>query len=58
MATTIVRKIPDELWRRAKAFAAIKGVSLNSFVIAAIEAVLDEHTDLKEWQKQINKRGG
>jgi hypothetical protein len=32
-------KIPDDLHRRAKAAAALKGQSLTEYVIAALEAV-------------------
>ncbi len=39
MKTTV--DLPDPLFRRAKATAAIRGVSLKSFIMQAVEESLD-----------------
>lgn len=43
MATTVARihyEIPDELHRRAKAAAAMQGLTLKDFLVEALEAAV------------------
>ena len=37
MATINLREVPDELHRRAKAEAAMEGISLKALIIKALE---------------------
>jgi predicted HicB family RNase H-like nuclease len=41
MATLNLRNIPDELHRRAKARAALEGVSLKQLILRLLEEYLD-----------------
>lgn len=44
MTTTVARihiEVPDDLHRRAKAAAAMRGVTLKDFVIQALEDAID-----------------
>lgn len=49
MKTTI--DLPDPLFRRAKATAAVEGVTLTTFVIQAVESRLDAAP--KDWRHAI-----
>ena len=47
MTTTVARihiEVPDDLHRRAKAAAAMQGVTLKDFVIQALEDAIDGDT--------------
>jgi hypothetical protein len=49
MKTTI--DLPDPLFRRAKATAAVRGVSLKHFITQAVESSLDAAP--KDWREVI-----
>lgn len=49
MKTTI--DLPDPLFRRAKATAAVEGVTLKAFITKAVESKLD--TAPKDWRQSI-----
>jgi len=49
MKTTI--DLPDPIFRRAKATAAVQGVSLKWFITQAVESRLDESP--KDWRQAI-----
>ena len=40
--TVNLREMPDELVRRAKACAALRGLSLKDFIIEAVEKALEK----------------
>jgi hypothetical protein len=40
--TVNLRDVPEELVRRAKAYAAMRGVSLKQFILDAVEKALNE----------------
>lgn len=42
MAVVINYAIPDDLHRKAKAAAALRGLSLKAFVILALEQLVEE----------------
>ena len=46
MKTTI--DLPDPIFRRAKATAAVRGITLKSFISKAVEQSLD--ADQKDWR--------
>ena len=61
--TINLRDVPEELVRRAKAFAALRGISLKEFILDAMQQVLDSsstsmslfaHPGLK---KEKNRKG-
>jgi hypothetical protein len=39
--TINLRDVPEELVRRAKAYAALRGISLKDFILDAMQQVLD-----------------
>jgi hypothetical protein len=40
--TINLRDVPEELVRRAKAYAALRGLSLKDFIIQSVQQALDE----------------
>ena len=52
-------EIPDDLHRRAKAAAAMRGMTLKDFVIEALDALsATSEADLKAQVRQAKRRGG
>ena len=41
MATKTIKNFPEDLWRRMKAHAAMRGVQISSVLISALEEYLD-----------------
>ncbi len=39
--TINLRDVPEDLVRRAKAYAALQGLSLKDFILSAVQKVLD-----------------
>jgi hypothetical protein len=56
--TINLRDLPDEFVRRAKAYAAMNGLTLKDFVIKAVEQVMKDglSTDLKAESKRGKKK--
>jgi predicted DNA-binding protein len=56
--TINLRDLPDEFVRRAKAHAALSGVTLKDFVIAAVEKAMQEmpEASLKSDSKRRTKK--
>ena len=54
MTTTVARihiEVPDDLHRRAKAAAAMQGVTLKDFVIRALEDAIKANAELPDAER-------
>jgi hypothetical protein len=56
MKTTL--ELPDELLRRTKAVAALRGMSMRDFVAQALEAQLKTTTKNAGWRKVFGRGKG
>ena len=45
MADINLRKVPDDLARRIKAFAAFKGVTMRDFILSTLEKEIEEKAE-------------
>jgi hypothetical protein len=53
MKTTL--ELPDELLRRTKALAALRGMSMRDLIAHALEAELKEGVQSPRWQRLAGK---
>jgi hypothetical protein len=55
MATLQVKRVPDELYAKAKARAQSEGISLTELVLRMLERELAMPT-MREWLDRVNSR--